>query len=47
MQKASTHLALDDIRESIRELEHYKRHFFRATCEDKSGGLGRYLKSEQ
>lgn len=29
IQKASTHLALDDIRESIRELEHYKRHFLR------------------
>jgi oligoribonuclease len=28
-QKASTHLALDDIRESINELEHYRRHFFR------------------
>jgi oligoribonuclease len=31
VQKASTHLALDDIRESIRELEHYKRHFLRLT----------------
>jgi oligoribonuclease len=31
IQKASTHLALDDIRESIRELEHYKRYFFRAS----------------
>ena len=29
IQKASTHLALDDIRESIRELEHYKRHFLK------------------
>jgi oligoribonuclease len=29
VQKASTHLALDDIRESIKELEHYRRHFFR------------------
>lgn len=28
IQKASTHLALDDIRESIRELAHYKRYFF-------------------
>ena len=27
--KTSTHLALDDIRESIRELDHYRRHFFR------------------
>ena len=27
VQKQSTHLALDDIRESIRELEHYKRTF--------------------
>jgi oligoribonuclease len=31
VQKASTHLALDDIRESIKELEHYKRHFLRLT----------------
>ena len=30
VQKKSTHLALDDIRESIRELEHYKRLFLRA-----------------
>jgi oligoribonuclease len=29
VQKASTHLALDDIRESISELEHYRRHFFK------------------
>jgi oligoribonuclease len=29
VSKASTHLALDDIRESIRELDHYRRHFFR------------------
>jgi oligoribonuclease len=29
VQKASTHLALDDIRESIQELEHYRRHFLR------------------
>jgi oligoribonuclease len=29
VNKASTHLALDDIRESIRELEHYRRHFLR------------------
>jgi oligoribonuclease len=29
IQKASTHLALDDIRESIKELEHYKRYFLR------------------
>jgi oligoribonuclease len=27
--KTSTHLALDDIRESIRELDHYRRQFFR------------------
>jgi oligoribonuclease len=27
--KTSTHLALDDIRESIRELDYYRRHFFR------------------
>jgi oligoribonuclease len=31
VQKASTHLALDDIRESIQELEHYRRHFLRVT----------------
>jgi oligoribonuclease len=29
VSKSSTHLALDDIRESIRELEHYRRHFFK------------------
>jgi oligoribonuclease len=29
VQKASTHLALDDIRESINELDHYRRHFLR------------------
>jgi len=29
VQKASTHLALDDIHESIKELEHYRRHFLR------------------
>jgi oligoribonuclease len=29
VKKASTHLALDDIRESIKELEHYRRHFLR------------------
>jgi oligoribonuclease len=27
--KSSTHLALDDIRESIRELDHYRRHFLK------------------
>jgi oligoribonuclease len=30
VQKKSTHLALDDIHESIRELEHYRRNFIRA-----------------
>ncbi|MET0986695.1 MAG: oligoribonuclease [Steroidobacteraceae bacterium] len=29
-QKSSTHLALDDIRDSIRELAHYRTHFLRA-----------------
>lgn len=29
VQKKSTHLALEDIRDSIRELEHYRRTFFR------------------
>jgi oligoribonuclease len=29
LQKASTHLALDDIRESIAELDYYRRHFLR------------------
>jgi oligoribonuclease len=28
-QKSSTHLALDDIRDSIRELDHYRAHFLR------------------
>jgi oligoribonuclease len=31
VQKASTHLALDDIRESIGELQHYRRELFKAT----------------
>lgn len=30
-QKASTHLALDDIRDSIRELAHYRTHFLRVS----------------
>jgi oligoribonuclease len=29
VKKTSTHLALDDIRDSIRELEHYRRSFIR------------------
>ena len=29
-QKNSTHLALDDIRDSIRELAHYRTYFLRA-----------------
>ena len=29
VRKNSTHLALDDIRESIQELEHYRRSFFK------------------
>jgi oligoribonuclease len=29
VKKTSTHLALDDIRESIKELDHYRRHFLR------------------
>jgi oligoribonuclease len=29
VQKKSAHLALDDIRESIRELQHYRQHFLR------------------
>jgi len=29
LQKQSAHLALDDIRESIRELKHYRQHFLR------------------
>jgi oligoribonuclease len=28
-KKNNTHLALDDIRESIEELRYYRRHFFR------------------
>jgi oligoribonuclease len=28
-QKSSTHLAMDDIRDSIRELDHYRTHFLR------------------
>jgi oligoribonuclease len=29
-KKGSTHLALDDIRESIAELQHYRKHFIKA-----------------
>jgi len=29
LQKSSAHLAIDDVRESIRELEYYRRHFLR------------------
>jgi oligoribonuclease len=29
VQKSSAHLAIDDVRDSIRELEHYRRHFLR------------------
>ena len=29
VQKSSAHIALEDIRDSIRELEHYRRHFLR------------------
>jgi oligoribonuclease len=29
VQKSSAHMALDDIRDSIRELDHYRRHFLR------------------
>jgi oligoribonuclease len=29
VSKQSTHLALDDIRDSIRELDHYRRYFFK------------------
>jgi oligoribonuclease len=29
VQKSSAHLALDDIRDSIRELEYYRQHFLR------------------
>jgi len=29
VHKSSAHLAIDDVRDSIRELEHYRRHFIR------------------
>jgi len=29
VRKSSTHAALDDVRESIEELVHYRREFFR------------------
>jgi oligoribonuclease len=29
VQKSSAHIAIDDVRDSIRELEHYRRHFLR------------------
>ena len=30
-QKSSSHLAMDDIRDSIRELMHYRTHFLRVS----------------
>lgn len=30
VHKTGAHLALDDIRESIQELKHYRKHFLRA-----------------
>ena len=32
--KGGSHLALDDIRDSIRELKHYRQHFFKLIGED-------------
>lgn len=32
--KGGSHLALDDIRDSIRELKHYRQHFFKLIAED-------------
>ncbi|PNK61579.1 oligoribonuclease [Psychrobacter sp. FDAARGOS_221] len=29
VEKSGTHLAMDDIRDSIRELKHYRQHFFK------------------
>jgi oligoribonuclease len=29
VRKSSTHLALADVHDSIRELEHYRQHFLR------------------
>jgi oligoribonuclease len=29
-QKGSTHLALDDVRDSIRELQYYREHLFKS-----------------
>ncbi|MNG28940.1 Oligoribonuclease [compost metagenome] len=29
VKKSSSHLALDDIRDSIAELKHYREHFFK------------------
>jgi oligoribonuclease len=33
-RKASTHLAMDDVRESIRELQYYREHLFRRFAPD-------------
>ena len=32
INKSSTHLALEDIRESIEELRYYREHFLRLAC---------------
>ena len=29
VEKTGSHLAMDDIRDSIRELKHYRQHFFK------------------
>jgi oligoribonuclease len=37
-QKSSTHLALDDVRESVRELEYYREHLFTDVCRRPDAG---------
>lgn len=37
-QKSSTHLALEDVRESVRELEYYRAHLFVPGCPPQAAG---------
>jgi oligoribonuclease len=36
-RKTSSHLALDDVRESIRELQYYREHFVRRFAPNSTG----------
>ena len=46
VQKSSTHSALDDVRESIEELAHYRRVFFRTRVGPRSDSGATWIKNE-